>query len=103
MENKYSIEISKSFNIMLFENLYTYTLYSKSYANTIHTKVYFFFEILKSFPYSFPLFYLNDNNSNLRKYVIDKRFLIVYEIENNIIKILYFVDGRRSYDNMFTY
>ena len=103
MENKYTVEISSSFDIMLYKNLFTYTLYSDSYANLIHAKVYYFFELLKIFPYSFPEFYQNDTNTNLRKYVIDKKFLIVYEIENNIIKILYFVDGRRSYDNMFIY
>ena len=103
MENKYSVDISASFNVMLFKNLHTYTLHSNSYATTIHTKVYYFFGILKIFPYSFPKFYLDNTNTNLRKYVIDKRFLVVYEIIDEVVKILYFVDGRRSYENMLYY
>ena len=103
MESKYSVKISNSFNIMLYKNLFKYTFYSTSYANLIHAKVYYFFDLLKTFPFSFPEFYLTDTNTHLRKYVIDRRFLIVYEITNNTIEILYFVDGRRSYENLLTY
>ena len=103
MGNKYSVKISNSFNVMLYKNLFKYTFYSTSYVNLIHAKVYYFFELLKTFPFSFPKFYLNETNTHLRKYVIDKRFLIVYEVTDNIVEILYFVDGRRSAENILTY
>lgn len=103
MENNYSVEISNSFEVMLHNNLFKFTLYSTSYTNLIHAKVYYFFELLNIFPHAFPEFYLDDTNTHLRKYIIDRRFLIVYEILDNKIRILYFVDGRRSYENMVTY
>ena len=88
---------------MLYQNLIPYTIYSKSYARFIHKRTYHFIELLKTFPYSFSNFYLNDAFTNLKKYVIDKRFLVIYGVYNNDVEILYFVDGRRSCDNYFLY
>lgn len=76
---------------------------SESYINLIHAKVFYFLDIAVYFPYSYSIFDSPIETLSIRKIVIDRRFLVLYEIVDNTIEVLYFIDGRRSPDNMIIY
>lgn len=101
--NKYIIIVSKEFNTMLDSNLSHLQSISFPYITYIIESISYFFQILETFPFAFPKFILPDDTFPFRKITIDKRYLIIYQITNNKIEILYFVDGRRSYENMLVY
>ena len=101
--NKYKLKLTTEFFEMFYATLLPFKNLSISYINLIHTKVYNFLDILIYFPYSFSSFDSPNETLPIRKIVIDKRFLVLYEIVGDTIEILYFVDGRRSYENMLTY
>lgn len=101
--NKYKLKLSTEFSDMFYTTLLPFKNLSNSYINLIHAKVYYFLDIATYFPYSFPKFYSPKETTDIRKIIIDKRFIIFYKVTDNAINVVYFVDGRRSYDNMFAY
>ena len=101
--NKYKLKLSTEFSDMFYLSLLPFKNLSSSYINLIHAKVYYFLDIATYFPYSFPKFHSPEEITDTRKIIIDKRFIIFYKVSGDVINVVYFVDGRRSYDNMFTY
>ena len=101
--NNYKVIISAEFDTMIDNNLSYIKVLSSSYVRSISIEISYFILILEKFPFAFPRFFLSNDNSLLRKITINKRYYLKYQVTNNIVESLYFVDGRRSYDNMFTY
>lgn len=101
--NKYKLKLTTVFFEMFYTTLSPFKNLSLSYINLIHAKVYHSLDIAIYFPYSYSSFNSPKETLCIRKIVIDKRFIILYEVVNDVIEVLYFVDGRRSYENMLTY
>ena len=93
---KYNVVVSPDFKIMLDEILNMYLQCSPLYVRKILKEINLAFEILEKFPYLMQTF---PSNNNLRRYVIHKRFSILYRIDNNEIDILYFIDNRMQNGN----
>ena len=101
--NNYKVVISTDLNSMLDNNLSYMKVLSRSYVRSISLEISYFILILEKFPFAFSRFFLPNNNSYFRKITISKRYYLIYRVIDNIVEILYFVDGRRSYENMLTY
>ena len=101
--NKYTLKLSVEFTEMLYQTLLPFKNLSTSYVNLIHANVYYFLDIATQFPYSFSRFDSPNETSNIRKIVIDKRFIIFFKIIDYSIQVVHFVDGRSSYENSITY
>lgn len=101
--NKYILKLTTEFFEMFYTTLAPFKNLSFSYINLIHAKVYHSLDLAIYFPYAFSSFNSPKETLSIRKIVIDKRFIILYEVVNDVIEVLYFVDGRRSYENMLTY
>lgn len=101
--SKYKLKLTAEFFEMFYTTPLPYKDFSTSYINLVHAKVYHFLGIAISFPDSFSSFSSPKETLPIRKIIIDKRFLILYEMVGDVIEVLYFVDGRRSYENMLTY
>lgn len=100
---KYTLKLSTEFSDMFYTTLLPFKNLSISYINLIHAKIYYFLDIAMYFPYSFPKFYSPRETTEVRKIIIDKRFLVLYKVTDDVINVVYFVDGRRSYENMLMY
>ncbi len=101
--NNYNVIVSQEFVNMFYFSLLPIMRISGSYVNLIHAKTLYHLDVLKKFPDTFSIFEIPINNIYYKKIVLEKRYLIIYSIKSNTIYVHYFVDGRRSYDNMFTY
>ncbi len=101
--NNYTVIASEEFEVMLNQNLSYIQILSSQYVNYITSIISNVSSILKNFPFAFPRFLLPNDTSRIRKITIAKRYYLIYQVTDNVVEILYFVDGRRSYDNMFTY
>lgn len=101
--NDYTVIASKEFEAMLSKRVAYMKFLSIPHIDYITSTISNFSSILQRFPFAFPRLFLPNDNSLLRKIVIDKRYLLIYQVTDNIVEILYFVDGRRSYENMLTY
>lgn len=99
--NKYKIFFTQQFKDMFNFQLSKYYSYSPTYALNIEKKLNEAINILEIFPHSTPSIKLKNKSETYRKFIIKKRFLIIYKISNNIIYLLYFVDARQSRKNYF--
>ena len=101
--NNYLVAVSDEFTNMVNCNLSYLKVLSSSYVNSILLSISYYILLLEKFPFVFSRFFLPNDDSLLRKITIAKRYYLIYQVTYNVVEILYFVDGRRSYDNMFTY
>ena len=97
----YKIRFTKSSDKMLESNLKHCKKYSPTYADKIERKVYESIKLLKIFPYANPTLRIRGKPGNYKKIIIKHRFLIVFQINNKNINLLYFIDGRQSPRNFF--
>lgn len=100
---KYKLRLSTEFSDMFYTTLLPFKNLSISYINLIHAKVYHFLDIAICFPYSFPKFDSPRETSEVRKIVIDKRFIVFFKVADDVINVVYFVDGRRSPEHLLMY
>lgn len=94
--NKYNIKILASAfkdleNIFIF---YNYNL-NHTYAYKLILKIIQEIYSLKIFPYSNPIYHIQENIV-LRKRLVYKRYLIIFEVASNFILIYHVFDGRRN-------
>lgn len=101
--NNYTVIVSNEFGNMANKYLSHLETFSSSYVSSISLTISYYILILEKFPFAFQRFLLPSDNSLLRKITVNKRYYILYQVTDNIVEILYFVDGRRSYENMLTY
>ena len=99
----YKIIFSPSFIKMLEDELKNYITYSLTYSRKIENKVYEAISILKIFPYSTPIIKFKSEQEIYRKFIVKKRFLIVFKVLNDTIHLDYFIDGRQSTKNYFKF
>lgn len=102
MENNFSLVISE----LAFEDLDNYSKYiSVNLSNPVAAKKFIrdIKEVLNNiclFPYSCPLL---DNEfvreSEIRKLIVNK-FIVLYKIDNNIIKVIRIVHSTSNYQNL---
>ena len=85
---------SLNYNLYYYEQNY-YSLYRK-----VVTQAYTSMNILKTFPYIYPIFY-KTNEKEYREIIIFNHFIIVYYIENHNVHIIYFFDGRQETQKLF--
>lgn len=97
----YNVIFSPYFIQMLKEELIHYTTYSSSYAHKIEKRVYEAINILKIFPYATPIIKFRGEPEIYKKFIIMKRFLIIFKVFDNTIHLDYFIDARQSYDEYF--
>lgn len=97
----YNIKFTKTFNRTLKNNLKRCKKYSLSYADKIERKVFESIKLLQIFPYANPTLNIRGKPEKYKKIIIKHRFLIVFQINNEDINLLYFIDGRQSYRNFF--
>jgi len=68
---------------------------AKKLGNEFFTTV----NLLKFYPYRFPVCYINLNNSiSYRKIVINKKYIILYYINQNNVFVDLFLDTRKYYN-----
>lgn len=91
--------VSPSFIRMLEDELNKYMSYSSTYARQIEKKVYEAINLLKIFPYATSRIKFRGDPETYRKFVIKKRFLIVFQVFDGIIQLQYFIDGRQAPKN----
>ena len=101
--NNYTVIISNEFSAMANKCLSHLETFSNSYVFSTSLTLSYYILLLEKFPFAFSRFLLPNDNSFLRRIVINKRYLLLYQVTDNIVEMLYFVDGRRSYENMLTY
>lgn len=94
---KYKLVFTLSFKNMLKDELIRCKNFNPTYALKIEKIVYNSISLLRVFPYASQLFKIQGKAQIYRKIIINKKFLIIFKIYNNIIYLLYFVDGRTSY------
>lgn len=73
--------------------------FSPTYALKIEHSLHDALNFLKLFPYATSTIKLKGKPKIYRKFVIQKRFLIVFKLIQNTIYLSYFIDGRRSLKN----
>ena len=95
----YKVMFSPSFVKMFKDELNTCISYSSTYARQIEKKVYEAINLLKIFPYATPSIKFRGDPETYRKFVIKKRFLIIFQIFDDIIQLQYFIDGRQNPTN----
>ena len=101
--NNCNVIASAEFSTMVDSNLQHIKFLSPSYVESISVMISYFIILLEKFPYIFPTFVLPTYPTPLRKVAIAKRYLLLYQITNNTIELLYFVDGRCSPENYLLY
>lgn len=99
--NKYKILFTQTFKDMFKYQLDKYNSYSPTYALKIEKKLHEAISILELFPYATPSVKFKGKSETYKKFIIKKRFLIVFRIVDNTIYLLYFIDGRRATKNFF--
>lgn len=99
MTHNYNIIISNEFINMLYSSLSPLLYISPTYVHSIHKKILYRLKLLTRFPDMFSIFEIPINNIYYKKVVIEKRYLVIYSINFNIIYIHYFIDARRNPNN----
>ena len=97
--NKYKILFTQTFKDMFKYQFDKYISYSPSYALKIEKRLYEAISVLELFPYATPSVKFRGKPETYRKFIIKKRFLIIFKILDSIIYLLYFIDGRQSPKN----
>lgn len=97
----YNIKFTNTFNTMLRNNLKRCRKYSLTYTHKIERKGHESIKLLQIFPYANPTLRISGKPGKCKKIIIKHRFLIVFQINNEDINLLYFIDGRQSYKNFF--
>ena len=86
---------------MLENTLNHYKIFSPSFASKIEKSLYNMVQFIKIFPYATSTIKLRGKTEVYRKFVILKRFLVVFKLVNKTIYLSYFLDGRMSPNNYF--
>ena len=99
---QYKIEWSNRAKIDLF-NHFSFILNvsydaAQSFAKNIQQSV----SSLETFPQRFPLFEMNNIISNIefRKFVVDSRYIVIYAIYKESIKIYRILDSRKKFETL---
>lgn len=100
MECYFKLVIHDAFANSLNYYLYYYEQSYYSFLGRIVRQAYASMNILKTFPYIYPIFYRR-NKKEYRKIIINNYFIIVYYIENSDVHIVYFFDGRQESQKLF--
>lgn len=97
----YNVIFLPSFSKMFENTLNNCRHFSPTYAlkieHSLHDALYF----LKLFPYATSTIKLKGNPKIYRKFVVQKRFLIVFKLTQNTIYLSYFIDGRQVPKKLF--
>ena len=100
MEHYFKLVIHDAFVKSLDYNLNFYKHNYYNYFKRVIKLTYASMNILKSFPYIYPVFY-KSFDKEYRKFIIYNHFIVVYYIENSTVNIIYFYDGRQKNKNKF--
>lgn len=97
----YKVILSPTFIQMLKYELKYCARINTSYARKIENKVFDAIRILKIFPYATPIIKLRGDPETYRKYVVKKKFIIIFQIYTDSVQLEYFIDARQSLKNYF--
>lgn len=101
MGNYFNIIIEDSFDKSLNYNLYFYEQNFHNFYSKIVKQTYASLNILKSFPYIYPIFFKTSENQ-YRRIILNNYFIIVYFIESKTVHVVYFFDGRKNlFSNLY--
>ncbi|MBR5227773.1 MAG: hypothetical protein IKV94_03955 [Clostridia bacterium] len=95
----YKVIFSPSFIKMFEDELNNYISYSSAYTRKIEKKVYEAINLLKIFPYATPTIKFRGDPQVYRKFIVKKKFLIVFKVLDDTIHLDYFIDGRQAPKN----
>lgn len=98
---RYKVIFSPSFTKIFKDVLNQYLNYSSTYSHKVQKQVYEAINLLQIFPYATPTIKFRGDPEIYRKFVIKKRFLIIFKIVDSTIHLDYFIDGRKSPKNYF--
>ena len=87
----YKIIFTDTFLDMLEDIINYYAQYSFGYSNSILLEVSRSIGILQLFPNAMPI---ANKSDKVRKAIIKNRFSIIFKIENDFVRLLYFLDNR---------
>ncbi|MBR4378037.1 MAG: type II toxin-antitoxin system RelE/ParE family toxin [Bacilli bacterium] len=74
---------------------------SKEAAIKLVNEIYDQIHSLESYPERNPLFEMQKTFPHLlRKQIINKRYLAIYSIEGNLVKVYRFLDSRRNFESL---
>lgn len=91
----YKIVFTDDFLDMLEEILESYSAYTQ-YCNAIRLEVWQAIKLLQTYPHIAAML---TKNKSMRKFIIKKRFSIIYRIQDNGVWLLYFIDNRMQNGN----
>ncbi len=97
----YNVLFTQAFKDMFKYQIDKYTVYSPSFASKIEKSLYNMVQFIKIFPYATSTIKLRGKTEVYRKFVILKKFLVVFKLVNKTIYLSYFLDGRMSPNNYF--
>ena len=97
----YNVIFSPSFIQMLENELRNCITFSSSYAKKTEKVVFESIKLLQQFPFIASIIKFPNLKGNYRKFIIQKRYLIIFRIFNSSIHLDYFIDGRQAQENYF--
>ena len=97
----YNVSFSPSFINMFKDVLIKCIDFNYIYALKIEKRVYKDIALLKIFPYATPTIKFRGDPEIYRKFIVAKRFLIIFQIFDDTIQLQYFIDGRQNPKNYF--
>lgn len=94
---KFTIVSTPEFKSMLSETINYYSEFSYSFSYDVLREFEEGCKVISYFPYIVPKF---KENENVRKFIIKNRFIVIYKIEGNEVRMLYFIDGHMQNNNL---
>lgn len=98
---KYKIIFSPEFSKMFKDNLYLYKSYSSTYASKIKKKIRRAITLIQLFPYATPSISLRGITDVYRRFIINKKFILIFKITDDTVYFLYFFDARQNFKKYF--
>ena len=93
--NENNVIVTDIFKNMLHQILVYYSLYSNVYTLKIMYEVKQAVRLISEYPDLAPRL---AKDKSMRKFIIKKRFSIIYKVENDTVELLYFIDSRMLND-----
>lgn len=98
---KYKIIFSPEFIKMFKDNLYLYKSYSSTYSNKIKKKIRRAINLIELFPYATPSVRVRGITDIYRRFIINKKFILIFKITDDTVYFLYFFDARQNFKKYF--
>jgi len=94
---QYKVIISPELNSMLEQHVAFLASQDISAGEQLHNKIIKAIKSLETFPERYPILEYHNLNIEFRKMYVPNWYLLIYEIEQDIVKMQYMIDCRQDY------